>query len=286
MKNKEFLEPPRNVPNYIQPVNIAFSGSGLLFPMHIGAYRAILDNKDVISVAGVSGTSGGSIVAAMVACCYTPDRMEAVLELFDLSSTIEFNPTALFKMGYCDGDKALDALYSVFGGTRLGETSIPLYITASDVHKGEPVMLSSHSHPDMPIALAIRASMSIPFVFTPVRYNGMTLVDGMLFSSTPFTAFRTSQYPSYGVALRSHSDKKYMRKTRFLPSYALRIFELVLKGVNRMHITLSKEDEDVTLYMVEADTYDVLGDYPKDEMIQFGYDKVTEDIKAAGECTA
>lgn len=268
--------------NMVQPVNIAFSGSGLLFPMHIGAYRSILDNKDILSIAGVSGTSGGSIVAALVACGIGPDRMEEILDTVDLQDMIEFNFGALFKMGYCDGSRALDTLYSVFGSTTMGETSIPLYITASDVNKGEPVMLSSHTHPDMPIALAVRASMSIPFVFSPVHYKGMTLVDGMLFSSTPFTAFRNSQYPVYGVALRSYSDKKYMRKPRFFPSYALRIFELVLKGVNRMHITLSEEDEDVTLYLIEADEYDVLGDYPKEEMIQFGYDKVTEDIRAAG----
>jgi NTE family protein len=268
-----------NVYDMSQPVNLAFSGSGLLFPMHIGAYRALLDKKDMISIAGVSGTSGGSIVAALIACGIGPDRMEEILYKVDLKNMIEFNFKAIFKMGYCDGNRALDALYSIFGDTKLSETSIPLYITASDVNKGEPVLLSSHTYPDMPVALAIRASMSIPFIFLPVHYDGMTLVDGMLFSSTPFTAFRNSSYPVYGIALRSFSDKSYMRKPRFFPSYALRIFELVLKGVNRMHITLSEADDDVTLYLIEADTYDVLGNYPKDDMIQFGYTKVVQDIQ-------
>ena len=273
------MENANNVHDMSQPVNLAFSGSGLLFPMHIGAYRAMLNERNMISVAGVSGTSGGSIVAALIAYGIGPDRMEEILYKIDLPSMIEYNFKAIFNMGYCDGSKVLNVLYSIFGNTTLSETAIPLYITASDVNKGEPVMLSSHAYPDMPIALAVRASMSIPFIFSPVHYQGMTLVDGMLFSSTPFTAFRKSNYPVYGIALRSFSEKQYMRKPRLLPSYALRIFELALKGVNRMHITLSEVDKNVTLYLIEADTYDVLGDYPKDGMVQFGYNKVVEDIR-------
>lgn len=269
---------PDNVYQMTQLINVAFSGSGLLFPMHIGAYKAILDNRPKQVVRAASGTSGGAIVAALVACGYTVEEMEKLLSEIDLRKMIEFNFKALFNMGYCDGKRALKTLESIFGDVTMAETKLPLYITASDVHKGEPVVISKYSYPDMPVALAVRASMSIPFVFSPVRYKGMTLVDGMLYSSTPFTVFRYRPGPVYGIALRSSSDKQYMSKTHFFPSYALRIFELVLQGVNRMHITLSETDDAVILCVIEADTYDVLGDYPKEELVQYGYNKTQEDL--------
>lgn len=276
MKKFLNLDPfdPRSVPansDSTKVCNVAFSGSGLLFPIHMGAWRAFLEKSGITHLSGVSGTSGGSIVAALIACGHTIERMEHILSRYDLASMIEFNFGALFKMSFCDGKKVDKALYDIFGNTTLGQTQVPLYVTASDVNAGEGVVFSSETHPDLPIRTAVRASLSIPFVFTPVQHENKVLVDGMLFSSTPFTVFRDNPYRTVGIALRSSSDKNYMRKTRFLPSYVMRLFELTLKGLNYMHIRLSEEDDDVTLNVIDAAEYDVLGDYDRNDLLAFGY---------------
>ena len=53
-----------------------------------------------------------------------------------------------------------------------------LRITAVSMNDASLVWFDRHTHPDMPVALAVRASTSLPFVFAPLEYEGDRFVDG------------------------------------------------------------------------------------------------------------
>lgn len=259
--------------------NLTFSGSGLLFPIHVGAYGALRSSKSFSEVAAVSGTSGGSLIAALTALDLGPRDMERLLKTFDFQTMIEWNPLAVFNMGYCNGRKVERALKRVFGeNTLMGDTKIPLYVTASDVHAGKPIVFSSEKTPEVPIWLALRASLAIPLVFTPVRYKGMVLADGMLFNNVPFRVFENG-LPTVGLHIISQKDDHYLDKWRYLPTYLLRIFNMIMMGLNRAHIDLSKLDTNTDLHIISAGEYTSLGDYPTDELIQFGFDSVQSKVR-------
>ena len=57
---------------------------------------------------------------------------------------------------------------------------IPFACVATDITNGERVVLDSGN-----INTAIRASMAIPSIFTPIKYNGKLLVDGGLVRNFP-----------------------------------------------------------------------------------------------------
>ncbi len=59
-------------------LNVAFSGTGFLFPVHIGALQAIEDSGTPIL--GYSGTSGGAIVAAAAACGVSGQELLEIAE--------------------------------------------------------------------------------------------------------------------------------------------------------------------------------------------------------------
>ena len=60
-----------------------------------------------------------------------------------------------------------------------------LRITATDLVSRRLVVCSRETTPDMPVLKALRASISVPIAFTPVKYQGRLLVDGALTGKIP-----------------------------------------------------------------------------------------------------
>ncbi len=77
-----------------------------------------------------------------------------------------------------------------FDGATFAQTRIPLFVTATDLYNGEQVVMSEGT-----IAEAVRASMSIPYIFPPFKVNGRFLVDG--YQSDPLPI---------GVAIKEGAD--------------------------------------------------------------------------------
>jgi NTE family protein len=74
----------------------------------------------------------------------------------------------------------MNRLREVFGMARIEELRIPLRVTATDFHSGEQVVFDEGSLTD-----AIRASVSIPFVFKPWEVGGRLCVDGFVSDPLP-----------------------------------------------------------------------------------------------------
>lgn len=219
-------------------INVAFSGTGFLFPVHIGAVKALEDNDVLIN--GYAGTSGGSIIAALCALGYKSDDMLSVIDNVDFSKLITFNPTALFNMAICDGRSVERLLRDLIGDKTFSDLEHSLYITATDLNSNEAIVFSKRDYPDMPIWLAVRASMTYPFVFTPVRYDGMVLVDGGLSNYTPINLFgKQSKLKTLGFQLTTDQGEHFFSEVRFLPAIAVRMVSMLVSNMNRLHIKLS-----------------------------------------------
>jgi NTE family protein len=77
-----------------------------------------------------------------------------------------------------------------FDGATFAQARIPLFVTATDLYTGEQVVISEGS-----VAEAVRASVSIPYIFPPYKLNGRFLVDG--YQSDPLPI---------GVAIKEGAD--------------------------------------------------------------------------------
>lgn len=94
------------------------------------------------------------------------------------------------RFGLRDDTVMIARLREVFGDTRIEELATPLHITATDFGNGEQVVLSSGSLVD-----AVRASVALPFAYSPWRLGDRLLVDGYLSDPMPV-----------GVAVRQGAD--------------------------------------------------------------------------------
>ena len=71
------------------------------------------------------------------------------------------------------------------GKVCFGELKTPLTVIAQDVQTRKLITFSKVATPDESVALAVAASMAIPFIFRPVSIDGMKLIDGGAVSSYP-----------------------------------------------------------------------------------------------------
>ena len=149
--------------------------------------------REGIGVDLVVGCSAGSIYAAMIAAGHDPaTTADTTRRLWTKELTSQKDPFALLRalFGRMLGSGAtfgmrrdgliMARLREVFGDLAIEDAGIPLFITATDLADGEQVILSSGS-----VVEAIRASISIPYIFRPHRLGGRLLIDGFMSDPLP-----------------------------------------------------------------------------------------------------
>src|SRR5262249_15037235 len=87
--------------------------------------------------------------------------------------------------GPVKGDRLEEFVKEKVARTKIEELPIPYAAVATNLNTGEQVVLNRGS-----IAKAVRASSSIPGVFTPVQYENLTLVDGGVVNNVPVDVAR------------------------------------------------------------------------------------------------
>src|ERR1022692_1336652 len=165
-------------------IRAALSGSGFLAPIHAGAVCAFLDNG--IEIAEVSGTSGGSIVGAILASGMTSAQIKQIA-LDDLpDGIVAYRPISLFfHEGLNSGDILQSWLDSILGNVTFATAKIPISIMATDIDAGESFRFDAVNTPNITLAQACRASASVPIVYVPAEVAGKKLCDAGMVCNIP-----------------------------------------------------------------------------------------------------
>lgn len=197
-------------------VGLALSGGGIRGCAHIGVLKVLYDNK--IPIDYIAGTSAGAIVASMYASGYTPVEMKNILESLKVNDLIDFKipvselikhgVKSFFKMrwsslpqGFIKGEKIEKYFNTLWQDDTVRNTRIPIAITSVDITSGDTVffttpvpgsrkILNAKYLHNTRLVDAVRASISIPGVFYPKTYKGMTLVDGAVKNNLPSDILR------------------------------------------------------------------------------------------------
>jgi NTE family protein/lysophospholipid hydrolase len=156
-------------------VGIVFGGGGARGLAHIGVLRALLECGVPIDVVG--GASIGAMVAAGAAMELSPDHLIRALPplLRDAFRDPTLPWTSLMK-----GRRVLEGARAMAGELQIEDLARPAFIVTTNLTRGQPAV-----HRKGPIALAIRASSSIPGIFPPVPYDGDLHVDGGVSNNVP-----------------------------------------------------------------------------------------------------
>lgn len=232
--------------------DVVLEGGGVKGIALVGAVDVLEEHG--YQVQRVAGTSAGAIVGALIAAGLTADeRREIMLSLdyarFQDASLIDRLPggrllSLLTQQGMYEGtylrswlaDVLSDRGIATFADLRCDDADASpssgypsrLVVMASDITHGRLRCLPT-DYPSLgcddpgavAVADAVRASMSIPFFYEPVRLRGrdgkkITLVDGGMLSNFPVSVFdredgRAPRWPTFGIKLSARAGDQVRR---------------------------------------------------------------------------
>ncbi len=144
---------------------------------HIGVIKALVENN--IPIDFIAGSSIGALVGAYYAIYKDVDKMEKIALSTNWRTALSlFDPS--LSGGFVKGSKVENLIKNWFNGYNFDDLKIPLTTVATDLISGQEVDINNGD-----IIKAVRASISIPFVFKPIKYNGYLLADGGLSNPLP-----------------------------------------------------------------------------------------------------
>lgn len=158
-------------------VALALGSGGARGYAHIGVIQ-VLEERGMRVVA-VAGTSMGALVGGVFAAGHLDTYTEWVLTLSQLDVVRLLDP-AISGPGVLRADKVLGKVTEVLGDMHIEDMPIPFTAVATDLLGRREVWFQQGS-----AQVAIRSSIAIPGVITPVVLNGRLLVDGGVMNPVP-----------------------------------------------------------------------------------------------------
>lgn len=214
-------------------IKFVFSGAGALYPVQAGALIT-LEDMGYIPEALV-GTSGGAIIAGARACGYKGKELERIiLESWPQKhNLIKPSLISLFwNWGLVDITKLQNVLKQYLDKT-FAEVDIPLYIVATLSSTNETIIFSKENSPDMPIWLAVSASICIPIFFTPVVIEGKKYTDGGVTANFYLDLFSDS---SNVIGLKFRAKSKNSEEPKSLVEYLMNNLNSLIEASTREHM--------------------------------------------------
>ncbi len=221
-----------------QSVGLVLSGGGAKGLYHVGIIKALEEQN--IPIDYVSGASMGAIVAGMYASGYSPDRMLSFFATDSVQTWLSgkipdqykyyydrFDPTPTMVSVNVDPVKndmpllripvnlispyQIDLAFmniaqpaSWAAKEDFDSLMVPFRCVAADVFNKEVVTFREGSLP-----FAMRASMTIPFVFKPLVYDSVLLYDGGVYNNFPYQALKEDFNPDVligGICASNNSN--------------------------------------------------------------------------------
>jgi NTE family protein len=183
----------------IPPRRLAFCGGGVRCVAHVGVLKA-LDSANLLScVKEMIGISAGALFALLYVLGYSIRQIEELALKFDFTvlGTIEPEDILLFPMtlGLNSGDAVDKLITSILHQKGFDKditfvdlakkTKLTFRCYATDLQKSKIKEMSIWTTPNMCVRTAVRASMSLPVMYSPVKEGDSLLVDGGLLHNLP-----------------------------------------------------------------------------------------------------
>ncbi|MGB4269617.1 MAG: patatin-like phospholipase family protein, partial [Spirochaetota bacterium] len=159
-------------------VGLALGSGGAKGVSHI----AVLDYcaKKEIPVSMIAGSSIGAVVASLYAYGALPEFTSFLKSVKSNDLFTYFDPV-FPKTGLIQGRRAMELLAKFIPkSVDIEDLKLPIAIVATDFYSGKPIVFTKGNVLD-----AIRASISIPGIFVPVKYMDTVLIDGGVSNPLP-----------------------------------------------------------------------------------------------------
>lgn len=276
-------------------IGLALAGGGIKGAAHIGAIKAIEEEK--IKISYISGASSGSIVASMYAMGYNYKEIfeyfkkySSKIKYIELKNILKLIYGCLFKNkiiinGLNTGEKIEKFINEVCmkkGIYNINQIKMPLYIPTVDIRSGKVCYFCSKKNKKIldakeeylnegNIGKIVRASCSYPVIFSPCEYNNTQLIDGGIRENLPWKILKNDVKDIIAICFDEKINQdccfniiNIINHSLYILSDELKDYEL--KGIENL---IKIETEDIGL----LDTSKI------DFLFELGYKTTKEQIK-------
>jgi NTE family protein len=164
-------------------IGYALGGGAARGLFHIGVLGVLEEHGIYPDV--IAGTSMGAIIGALYASGLSAGELKKMVIELDWKKIIRMTDIALPFNGLIQGKRITALLKSILKDKDFDQLKKEFACVATDLTTGEEVVMKQGS-----LIEAVRASISIPLVFTPVKADGRFLVDGGLVNVVPVSVCR------------------------------------------------------------------------------------------------
>lgn len=222
------------MPNKKKKIALVIGAGSVKCAAALGLWKVL--ERENIHFDMIVGCSGGSLYAAAMAMGFSlQECVENTKKLWNKSVTEKRNWRGLLsavlpgvfgfneKFSTIDDGLMLKRLREVFGEKTFSETQLPLYLMATDFFTGESIALCTGD-----LVNAIRASISIPYIWPAWELNGRLLIDGGAANPLPVdVAIREGA----DIILAMGFQSPYPSKIRSVSRYSFHINSLLTNNL-------------------------------------------------------
>jgi NTE family protein len=269
-------------------IGLVLEGGGALGLAHIGVLEWLEEHR--IPVEYVAGTSMGGLVGGIYATGHSPDEAKALVRSIDWGRVLQ-GKTPYQDLSYRRKEDALDYPNSLEFGLKGGlqfpegfnsgqdvgvildrislpysdvsnfsDLPIPFACVATDLVKSQKFVFHEGS-----LSVALRSTMSLPGIFSPVRWNGHIFADGGLMDNLPVDVVKGM---GATLAVAVHLETAKLEPDSTLSSFGVLGHSIsTVVAANEM---LGIEQADI-LITVPLQKYGSLDYDASEELIKLGY---------------
>ena len=254
-------------------VSLVLGSGGARGLAHIGVIHELQENGYQIS--SIAGCSMGALIGGIFAAGKL-EEFEHWISAITKIDIVTLLDIAWGKEGLVKGDKIINKLVDLVGDKTIEELSIPFTAVAADVKNEKEVWINSGRLFD-----AIRASISLPLFFTPVKYKEGYLIDGGVLNPVPIApTFNDETDITIAVNLGGPVERTNVKVEKEMPtdSKSLLLHEKITGFVNQLKDSVvHSDDSDWGAYDIANEAFDAmqstiarqkLAAYPPDIVIE------------------
>ena len=214
---------------------------------HIGVLEVL--QQEGIPIDIITGTSAGALIGALYASSLDTSKIKQLALDVAHKRLIPLVDPSLPKTGLIKGQKIKELISQSIGGDiAFSDLKIPFACIATDIDTGEEVVIDHGS-----VAEAVRASISIPAVFTLTKWEGRYLVDGNLVNPVPVNILKRMG-ADLTIAVSVSPDvtdrKKQVKKERYMDSRKPNMIGIIMQSIHIATYALVKaslEEADIVI---------------------------------------
>ncbi len=273
-----------------------FGGGGIRGLSYCGAYKALLENN--IDLTGCAGSSIGAVFASLITIGYTYEEIYDLIagagfEMF-IDINMDFKKDIAISKGKIFLDWIREKIEQKFYKENYKKGEMPcvnfgdidknLIIYSVDLTNMKFNEFSKIKTPDFEIASAVRASVSMPGLFTPFEYDGRMIVDGDLIKSMPlWRVTNTIKNLDERILEFRLEDNETPKNVSNPIEYLNRVYNAICGFATDYIIDLYNEKDKFDYIKIDTRDTSVVDFFipkeKKQELFNIGYEKTSEYFK-------